>query len=134
MLLHFVLGYRTFYASREDVPDLESLYYQFVRFLVAETLALHQPESAAHTLEAAVEWLMGALPAVSNTTTALSGATILNADHHTFYRMSLITRTSWFLQSRHSQRPVTLLLLRCSQQHLLIVRNFVSAYCAGYVC
>ena len=64
LLLHFALGYRAFYSARADIP--ESAYYEFVGELVAETLALRQPESAAYALETLVEWLLGALPAVSH--------------------------------------------------------------------
>ncbi|KAI1782751.1 hypothetical protein LXA43DRAFT_1103461 [Ganoderma leucocontextum] len=60
-LLHFALGYRAFYAGREDIPV--SAYYEFVGLLVAETLALQQPEPAGHALEAAIEWIHGNLPA-----------------------------------------------------------------------
>lgn len=63
MLLHFALRYRAFYAGCDDIPM--SLYYEFIGYLVNETLTLSQPESAAHTLKAAVEWLFGNLPTVS---------------------------------------------------------------------
>ncbi|KAI1781767.1 hypothetical protein LXA43DRAFT_1105363 [Ganoderma leucocontextum] len=60
-LLHFALSYRGFYAGRADIP--RAAYYEFVGLLVAETLSLRQPEPAAYVLEAAVEWLLGNLPA-----------------------------------------------------------------------
>ncbi|KAI1784594.1 hypothetical protein LXA43DRAFT_1066609 [Ganoderma leucocontextum] len=60
-LLHFALGYRAFYLNRDDIPVDD--YYAFVGQLVADTLALRPPESTADALEAAVEWLLGHLPA-----------------------------------------------------------------------
>ncbi|KAI1784377.1 hypothetical protein LXA43DRAFT_872895, partial [Ganoderma leucocontextum] len=64
-LLHFALSYRVFYLNCDDIPVDD--YYAFVGQLVADTLALRPPESAADALEAAVEWLLGHLPAVSHT-------------------------------------------------------------------
>ncbi|KAI1787694.1 hypothetical protein LXA43DRAFT_1064175 [Ganoderma leucocontextum] len=65
LLLNFALGYRAFYlTNRNDIPD--GAYYVFVGQLVAEMLALCQPEPTGHALETAVEWLLGNLPHLEN--------------------------------------------------------------------
>ena len=62
-LLHFALSYHSFYMQRNDIPV--ATYYSFISHLVVETLALQQPEPAAEVLEAAMEWMHGNLPSVS---------------------------------------------------------------------
>ena len=74
LLLHFALGYRTFFTEREDIS--ESSYYEFVGHFVAETLALRQAEPAAHVLETAIEWLHDNLPTASIYSTARASARV----------------------------------------------------------
>ena len=104
MLLHFALGYWAFYLEHNNIPT--SAYYEFVGQLIANTLVLRPPELAGCALEAAVEWVMGNLPAVSS----LMFCTKMLRSHGlpSHHRMSLMTPASRSHPLLHTGRSLIL--------------------------